>query len=243
MPVTVPLAAPCPTCRGTGAKPGTTPTVCSRLPGPRRRGRVAGPLLDLPAVPRLRRHRHRDQGPVPDLQRQRPDAPGQALQGEHPRGRARRQPRAARRQGRGRPARRPARRPLRDHARGREPDLQAQGRQPRGGRADHDRRGDQGRDGRGAHARPARSGSACPPAPSTAPSSACAARARRGWAARAAATSTTGSRSRCRARSRRSRARPSTSWQQVMNGNPRERLFSGRDELMADARATAAPCT
>jgi molecular chaperone DnaJ len=33
IPVSVPLSAPCPTCRGTGAKPGTTPTVCSRCQG------------------------------------------------------------------------------------------------------------------------------------------------------------------------------------------------------------------
>ena len=62
------------------------------LQRPRCRGRVAGPVLDLPAVPQVRRHRHRDQGPLPDLQRQRPDAPGQALQGQ----RARRRPRTAR---------------------------------------------------------------------------------------------------------------------------------------------------
>ena len=41
------------------------------LPGPRRRGGVAGAVLDLAAVPPVRRHRHRDQGPVPHLRRQR----------------------------------------------------------------------------------------------------------------------------------------------------------------------------
>jgi molecular chaperone DnaJ len=33
VPVSVPLSAPCPTCHGTGAKPGTSPTVCSRCHG------------------------------------------------------------------------------------------------------------------------------------------------------------------------------------------------------------------
>jgi molecular chaperone DnaJ len=33
VPVTVPLSAPCQTCHGTGARPGTTPTVCSRCQG------------------------------------------------------------------------------------------------------------------------------------------------------------------------------------------------------------------
>src|SRR5437763_10195257 len=33
VPVSVPLSAPCPTCHGSGAKPGTSPTVCSRCHG------------------------------------------------------------------------------------------------------------------------------------------------------------------------------------------------------------------
>src|SRR3954464_1824923 len=33
VPVTVPLSATCPTCNGSGAKPGTSPTVCSRCQG------------------------------------------------------------------------------------------------------------------------------------------------------------------------------------------------------------------
>ena len=71
---------------------------------------------------------------------------------------------------------------------------------------------------------------ACPPAPSTAPSSACAARARPSSAARAAATSTTAS---CidvpEHAERASSRRRSTSSRKVMNGNPRERLFADGD--------------
>src|SRR3954451_21140884 len=33
VPVSVPMSAPCRTCHGTGAKPGTSPTVCTRCQG------------------------------------------------------------------------------------------------------------------------------------------------------------------------------------------------------------------
>ena len=176
------------------------------LPGPRRRGRVAGALLDLAALPPVRRHRHRDQGALPHLQRHRAHAPGQALPGEHPGRRARRQPRAARRQGRGRPARRPARATSTwsrawasrrsSSARATTSRWRCRSRSPRRS----------GRHDRGAHAQRAPSASACPRARSTAPCSGCAARDRRSSAAAAAATSATGWWSTCRARSRREQA-------------------------------------
>ena len=72
------------------------------LQRPRRGGGVAGPVLDLPAVPPVRRHRHRDHRSLHDLRRRGLHPPDQALQGEHPCRRARRQPRPPRRQGRGR---------------------------------------------------------------------------------------------------------------------------------------------
>ena len=69
------------------------------LPGARGRGRVAGAVLDLPALPAVRRHRHRDQGPLRHLRRSGAHAPGEALPREHPGGRSRRQPRAVGGQG------------------------------------------------------------------------------------------------------------------------------------------------
>ena len=89
-PVTVPLAAPCPTCRRHRSEAGHLPDRLQPLPGARRRGGVAGALLDLAAVPPVRRHRHRDQGPVPHLPRLGPDAAGKEVRGEHPGRRARR---------------------------------------------------------------------------------------------------------------------------------------------------------
>ena len=71
MPVAVPLSAPCPTCRGTGAKPGTQPTICSRCQGRGVEAESQGLFSISQPCRAVRRHRHGDQGPVPDLQRQR----------------------------------------------------------------------------------------------------------------------------------------------------------------------------
>ena len=103
----VPLVGPddaaVPTCRGTGAKPGTSPKVCPRLPGPRRRVAGPGPVLDLPAVLALPRLGHGHRGPVPDLPRRRAGcATLKSYRVNIPAGRARRARGPARRQGRAR---------------------------------------------------------------------------------------------------------------------------------------------
>ncbi len=71
VPLQVPMHTTCATCRGTGAKPGTTPTVCPRCEGRGHRDAGTGNVLDLPALLALRRLGHGDRGPLPDLPRRR----------------------------------------------------------------------------------------------------------------------------------------------------------------------------
>ena len=73
------------------------------LSGPRHRVRGPGPVLDLPAVLAVRRRRHGHRAALPDLPGRGPQAHGQALPRQRPRGRARGQPDPARRQGRAGP--------------------------------------------------------------------------------------------------------------------------------------------
>ena len=191
--LTVPTSQPCPTCRGTGAKPGNSPTVCPRLRGPRHRGPGPGHVLDLPALLALRWQRDRHRGSLPDLRRQRREARRvKQVPRKHPGRCPRGQPHPAGGQGRARAARRPARRPVRHHAVAPSPVFKRKGdnlevevpltipEAIRGGEIE---------------VPTLRGTKRCASAggPSTARCSACEARARLGSAARVAATSITGS--------------------------------------------------
>ena len=67
--VVVPKEAPCPTCNGSGAKPGTSAEDLPAVPGQGSRDRGAGHVLDLATVLALWRPRHGDRRPVRDLRR------------------------------------------------------------------------------------------------------------------------------------------------------------------------------
>jgi DnaJ-class molecular chaperone len=87
VPVSVATHAACGTCRGTGAAARHGTGRVPGLPGPRRRVRGPGPVLDHPPVRPLRRLGHRDRGAVPDVRRPGPAARAQEVPREHPGGR------------------------------------------------------------------------------------------------------------------------------------------------------------
>ena len=193
VPLSVPTSQPCPTCHGTGAKPGTTPKVCPVCEGRGIESQSQGIFSISQPCSNCGGSGHRDRGSVPDVRRQRRAAQRPQAAGQHPRRRSRRQPDPPRRQGRGRPPRWRAGRSVRDHARAGVAGVQDGRRQPRGRGAADDPRGGPRRDRRGADAERLK-------APAGARRNQARHRpatARRGPtakpAARAAATSTTGS--------------------------------------------------
>ena len=153
VPISVPTYERCPTCAGTGAKPGTSPIVCPRCNG--RGVEIEGQGLFSISTPCSRCGGAGTiiEEPVPDLPGRGAPAHRQALPREHPRRRARGQQDPPRRQGRARPQRRPPRRPLRHHARAGVAGLRAQGRQRRGRGPAHAARGAARRRDRGPDAR------------------------------------------------------------------------------------------
>ena len=78
VPVTVATHAACPTCRGTGAEPGTSPIVCPVCHGRGVESQGQGLFSITRPCCALRRLGHGDRGAVPDLRRPGPHARGQA---------------------------------------------------------------------------------------------------------------------------------------------------------------------
>ena len=141
IPVSVSTHIACNTCRGTGARPGTSPIVCPVCQGRGVESQGQGVFSITRPCSRCGGQRHRDRGPVPDLRWPGTAARAQEVPREHPGGGQGRLADPPARQGRGGPARRPGGRPLRHHARERLAGVPAQGRQLRGRGPDHDHRG------------------------------------------------------------------------------------------------------
>ena len=108
----------CETCHGSGAKPGTTPKVCPRVPGPRR-GRCAtrGRSPCREPCPRCHGQGTIIEDPCPTCRGTGVQSRDPPVQRQGPGGRQGRQQDQHQGQGRGRPPRRPGRRPLRARAR------------------------------------------------------------------------------------------------------------------------------
>ncbi len=247
VPLAVPTSQPCPTCDGSGAKPGTAPQGLPGLQRPRRGVPEPGHLLDVPAVLELPRLGHGDRGTLPDLRRHRRPAHGPPAAGQHPRRRARRQPYPARRQGRAGAARRRARRPVRDHARADSPVFKRNGENLE---VEVPLTIPEALQGAVIEV-PTLNGSKrlrVPPGPSTAPSSACAARARQRLGGKGRGDIHYRFVIDVPASLSPEQSEAVDRLSQVMNGDPRARLFAGwrrrRDkERRLMARATASTTT
>ncbi len=148
--IEVPTTGPCPTCNGSGAKPGTAPKVCPRCEGSGVDTQSQGFFSIQQPCPECGGQGSIIEEPCPTCAGSRHHPGDQALPGQHPTRCPRRQPHPARRKGRGRIPGRPPRRPLRDHPRGALTRLPpATRRQPRRRPAGLGHRGDSGRHDRG----------------------------------------------------------------------------------------------